>query len=106
MLDKEEYDKAMDILGKAPFKKLKKDPTNRNENRVNNRLKRLVDKKAIDKELYQQLRVPIAGLRPPIFYGAVKIHQPERPLRPIISAIGSGSYNPAKYDSRELAPYV
>ena len=41
ILDKEEYDRtAMDILQKAPFKKLQKDPTRRNENRVNDRLRR------------------------------------------------------------------
>ena len=107
ILDKEEYDrKAMDILQKAPFKKLQKDPTRRNENRVNDRLRRLLSKGAIDKNTFQQLRVSVNGSRPPLFYGCVKIHKPERPLRPIVSAVGSATYDLAKFVSRTLAPYV
>ena len=107
ILDKEEYEqKAMDILTKPPFKKLNRDPTKRNENRVNNGLKRLLNKKAIDTGTYNRLRVSMNGSRPPLFYGSVKIHKPDRPLRPIVSAIGSSTYNLSKYVSNILADYV
>ena len=96
----------MDILENKPFKKIKKDPTSRNENRVNDRLKRLANKGAIDKDTYQQLRVSKEGSRLPKFYGSVKIHKQDLPLRPIVSTVGSAPYDVAKYVSKQLAPYV
>ena len=107
ILDKDEYEqKAMEILAKPPFRKLKRDPTKRNESRVNDGLKRLLNRKAIDKATYNSLRVSLNGSRPPLFYGSVKIHKPDRPLRPIVSATGSSTYNLSKHVGNILADYV
>ena len=107
ILDTEVYEeKAFQLLKNPPFREVQKDPTRRNETRVNNCLKRLLDRKAITKTTYDQLRVPVSGSRPPLFYGTVKIHKPDAPLRPIVSAVGSATYNMAKFISKHLNPYV
>ena len=107
VIDTDEYErKAEDILGKPPFKKIARNPTRRNEKRVNDGLKRLLDKSAIDKETYNSLRVSTAGTQPPCFYGTVKIHKPDKPLRPIVSAIGSATYSLSRFVSRILTPYT
>ena len=42
----------------------------------------------------------------PRFYGRVKIHKDSKPLRPVISALGSATYGPSKYLAGVLAPLV
>ena len=43
VMDVADYEeKAMEVIGKEPFKVLTKNPTKRNEKRVNDKLKRLV----------------------------------------------------------------
>ena len=107
VLDKVEYDqKALKLLAEPPFRKIRKDPTKRNESRVNDGLKRLLHQKEIDQATHDHLRVSLNGSRPPLFYGTVKIHKPDRPLRPIVSAVGSATYQLSKYVSNILAHYV
>ena len=107
LLDTSDYEKkAGDILGQPPFKEVKKNPTSRNEKRVNDCLKRLLEKKAISKATFNQLHVPLNGTRPPMFYGSIKLHKEGYPLRPIVSATGSATYHMAKFVSRLLTPYV
>ena len=60
---------------------MREGPTRQNESRVNNCLKRLLDRKAIDGKTYNLLRAPINGSRAPLFYGTVKIHKPDNPLK-------------------------
>ena len=43
---------------------------------------------------------------PPRLYGLPKVHKEGTPLRPIVSAIGSPTYNLAKYLTGILSPYV
>ena len=59
-----------------------------------NRLLRSI-KNTIGESIYNQLR--ISGSRPGTLYGLPKIHKPNNPLRPIISSIGTFSYNLAKF---------
>lgn len=107
VLDTSDYvEKAHALLNNAPFKRIAGNPTNRNERRVNDVLNRLAEKSKIDKTLQKALRVPINGTRPPLFYGSVKTHKDNFPLRPIVSAIGSATYNLSKYVSDLLTPYV
>ena len=107
ILDTDEYErKAQDLLGNHPFRKVSRNPTRRNEKRVNDGLKRLVDKGAVDKETYDKLCVPGCGSQPPRFYGLVKVHKPDRPLRPVVSAVGSATYKLSKYINRILTPYT
>ena len=55
-------------------------------------------------ELYRRLYPTGAGS--PKFYGLPKIHKPGIPLRPIISSIGTVTYNTAKELARILKPLV
>ena len=41
-----------------------------------------------------------------MFYGAVKVHKPDFPLRPIVSAIGSATYSVSKLVTSILATYA
>ena len=52
------------------------------------------------------LKVPNKGTRPPLFYGAVKIHKPGYPLRPIVSATCSATFKVSKYVSKILTAYA
>ena len=107
ILDTEEYEqKAKELLGKPPFQEVSRNPTTRNEKRVNDGLKRLLNKGSIDKDTFDQLRVSTNGTQPPRFYGTVKVHKPQKPLRPIVSSIGSATYKLSKYVSRILTPYA
>ena len=42
--------------------------------------------------------------KPPRFYGLPKIHKPNTPLRPIVSAIGSPTYSLAKFVTTIISP--
>ena len=107
VLDTADYEsKAADLLNALPFKRLKKDPTLCNEKRVNDTVKALAHKKAIPAEIARELKVSVNGTRPPLFYGSVKLHKANAPLRPIVSTIGSATYNVDKLISRILSPYV
>ena len=53
-----------------------------------------------------RLKASVNGSRPPLFYGSVKIHKPDRPPRPILSAIGSATYNLSQYAGNILRPDV
>ena len=107
VLDTVDYEKkAMAILDHSPFRQLQKDPTSRIETRVNNTLKKLLQRGEIDKETHALLRVPADGSRSPLFYGSVKLHKPENPIRPIVSAVGSATYQLAKFVSKRLRCYA
>ena len=60
----------------------------------------------VGKELHASLGVSANGTKPPLFYGSVKVHKDDYPLRPIVSMIGTATYHMSKYISRILTPYV
>ena len=107
ILNAEDYEKrASDILDHPPFKLMKHDPTQRTEKRVNETLKKMVDTGNINKETARSLKVSPSGTRTPLFYGTVKTHKINHPLRPIVSSIGSPTYNIPKFVNSVLSPYV
>ena len=53
-----------------------------------------------------RLKVPAKGTTAPLFYGTVKVHKVNSPLRPIVSTIGSATYNVSKLLSDILRPYA
>ena len=69
------------------------------ESRVTDVLKNLRDKKEISIEQYKDLSR--SGSRPGIMYGLAKVHKIVRDglpsFRPILSAIGTPTYKPAKF---------
>ncbi|XP_046395746.1 uncharacterized protein LOC124163008 [Ischnura elegans] len=58
----------------------------------------------LPEETIRNLRQPAPA--PPRLYGLPKIHKDGIPLRPIVNAIGSPTYNLAKYLTGVLSPYV
>ena len=107
VMSTDEYEKkAHDLLDKDPFQKGKKDQTQRIEQRVNDTIKRLAKKKEEGSEQLLSLCVPNKGTRPPLFYGAVKVHKPNFPLRPIVSSIGSATYKVSRFISGILTEYT
>ena len=107
ILDSVEYEeKAANILDHPPFQRLEKDPTTKTEKRINDKLKQLVKQKKIGQPTANHLRVSEKGTRPPLFYGSAKIHKPNVPLRPIVSTVGSATYNLSRFVSNLLKPYA
>ena len=81
VLDKADYEeKALDSLTRHPFKAIQKDPTTRNENRVNDLLRSLLKKGAINEYTQVKLRVSAKSSRTPMFYDRIKLHKPGYPL--------------------------
>ena len=82
--------------------KLSKDPTTSIESKVTRALKKC------EKEGYitriQRLRLQPQCSTPPQLYGLPKIHKKDTPLRPIVSATGSPTYNLAKLLAKILTP--
>ena len=76
------------------------------EKRITSELKLLKDKEIIDKSTYKIIK-PV-GSRPGILYGLGKINKETRngipPFRPILSAIGTPTYNLAKFLLKFLTP--
>ena len=88
---------------KTKFKLLTSDlikSTLNQENKLRNFLKELKSENAITDELYKKLCR--TGSRPGVLYGLPKVQKVNLPLRPILSALGTHSYNLAKY----LASYL
>ena len=90
VMDAEEYEeKALNLIGKPPFKKLTRDLTKSNEKRVNDELKRLMKGGRTSRKTFTALKLQGGESRPLLFYGKVKLHKEGTPLRPIVSNIGS-----------------
>ena len=73
---------------------------------ITSELKLLKDKKIIDKSTYKSIK--LVGSRPGILYGLGKVHKENRngipPFRPILSAIGTSTFNLAKFLLKILTP--
>ena len=106
VMDADEYErKALDLIGKQPFKQLCRDPTRNNDKRVNDVLKRLNKEGRLSKKTLAALKSQVGESRSPLFYGKVKLHKEGAPLRPIVSSVGSCTYKVAKGIAKILAPY-
>ena len=100
-------DKCLGLLQTNQFMKLNNDPTKSIEGKIQ-RILRKVNNRLSSKEYYQLYPT---GSCPGKFYGTAKIHKlppngfiDNLPRRPIISTIGSASYQPAKYLAKLLYP--
>ena len=105
VLDKEGYiKKAEDLLEDNTYKKLAEDPTTKQKNKLISILRNIKAEGGLKEEMYKRLYPTGAGS--PKFYGLPKIHKDGIPLRPIISTIGTVTYNTAKELARILKPLV
>ena len=72
------------------------------EKKLNDMLRELWVAGEMNKTGYDRLRATYSAT--PQLYGLPKIHKPEVPLRPIVSSIGSPTYNLAKFLTHIVSP--
>ena len=100
-----DYDKkALDVIGKKLFERVSKDPTRKVEDGINKLTYGLFQAGKIKKPLYDELCAPSNPL--PRFYGRAKVHKVGCPVRPVISAVGTATYNVSSHIAKILAPLV
>ena len=106
VLTKEQYrSKVEDLLEDGEtYEELQGDPTLSYTRKVRGALKSIETKGNLTRGQYLQL-YPSDPL-PPLFYGLPKVHKPDVPLRPIVSMVGSVTYDIAKHLAPILAPLV
>ncbi|XP_072048444.1 uncharacterized protein [Amphiura filiformis] len=107
ILDTTEYhQKCEALLGDTnTYKKLgKRDPTSRYKKNLVSVLQDIENEGAINRVEYRKL-YPTAE-NSPKFYGLPKVHKLNTPLRPIVSCIGSITYNCFKLVADILSPLV
>ncbi|MEL7079592.1 MAG: reverse transcriptase domain-containing protein [Cyanobacteria bacterium J06582_2] len=108
ILDKADYIGKMEHIlnDRSKFRELlSEDPllhTLNMENKVNFRIRKLKKDGLLSEELASSLMA--SGTQPGIMYGTPKIHKTGLPLRPILSAINTCSYNLSKYLVNKLSP--
>ena len=90
------------MLETSTYQQLGKDPTATQESRLSRKLKKLEKSGEITGNLYHHLRP--TGSQPPRIYGLPKIHNPKVPLRPIVSCIGSPSYQLSRHITSLISP--
>ncbi|KAG8237323.1 hypothetical protein J437_LFUL014488, partial [Ladona fulva] len=101
LLTREEYkEKLLHILEDSAYRLINRDPTDS----IMRKTSSLIRQSGLPEETIRKIR-PEAGI-PPRLYGLPKIHKDGVPLRPIVSAINSPTYNLAKYLASLLSPLV
>ena len=105
VMNTEDYKKKVEeLLNQNTYRALTSDPTMRLKNKMIGILKSIKAKGGMSEELYKRLYPTGAGS--PKFYGFPKIHKPGMPLRPIVSSIGTVTYQTSKEVARILKPLV
>ena len=106
IMKKEEYREKCGMLleDRKTYQKLKSDPTAKYKKQFIAALKVLKERNVIPPALHKRL-YPTTD-QPPRFYGLPKVHKQNMPLRPIVSSIGTISYECARYLADVLSPLV
>ena len=105
VMDRDDYNtKAEELLHQPTYRPIPNDPTNKMKNKLITLLKKIKTEGGLNETTYKRLYPTGAGS--PKFYGLPKVHKQGIPLRPIVSSIGSATYNTAKELSRILKPLV
>jgi hypothetical protein len=99
ILDKDDYHNKLTTLlaDTSTHKVLKRNPTGGTERKLNQFIFKLYQEEKIKQQQYYNLRSTDGTI--PRLYGLPKIHKETVPLRPIVSFIGSPTYNLAKFIS-------
>ena len=105
VMDREEYiQKSEELLSQSTYKTIPTDPTTKFKNKLISLLKTIKAEGGINETIYRRLYSIGAGS--PKFYGLPKVHKEGMALRPIISSIGSVTYETAQELPRILKPLV
>ena len=86
------------------YKKLKGDPTAKILKKIGTIVDGWRENKYIEPRIHRKLKV--SSCNPPRLYGLPKIHKPDRPMRPVVSTIGSATYSIAQYLSEIIGKIV
>ena len=111
VMDKNSYiDKCMALLQDSNVYQPCRDLTSQIHRQVQATLHKLKGKYGKEhqwvQQQYNQL-LPTGNSSPPVrFYGLPKIHKANCPIRPIVSACGTSTYNLAKYLTKILKVYI
>ena len=108
ILNRKDYiHKCLGILNTNQFRKLETDPTKTLERKIQRTLRKI--KHTFTENDYKKLYP--TGSRPGLFYGTPKVHKlkdkdglKELTMRPIISNIGTATYETAKYLNKLFTP--
>ena len=104
VMNKTDYiNKSEELLNTSTYKRIPKDPTNRQKARLINILKKIKSEGGLSGDSYKKMYP--TGAVSPKYYGLPKIHKAGTPLRPIISSIGTATYNIAKELAKILNPW-
>ncbi|XP_062710541.1 uncharacterized protein LOC134288748 [Aedes albopictus] len=97
ILDAEEYHSKMQSLleDESTYKKLPSNPTNKILRKINGIIDMWHRSGYIDFRIQRKLKE--SSCNPPRIYGLPKTHKENRPMRPVVSTIGSATYKIARY---------
>ena len=103
IMNRTDYINKMNTIVNDPstFKQIHDDPTIKQEDKLNRKLRQLKQSGFITEEEYQYCRP--TGSQPARIYGLPKVHKDGLPLRPILSASGTFNYKLAKLLVRRLS---
>ncbi|XP_062704716.1 uncharacterized protein LOC134287025 isoform X2 [Aedes albopictus] len=106
ILSAEEYETKMEemLQDATTYQKINYDPTARVSRKIKSILDGWKDSKYIDAKTHRKLN--ISDCNPPRIYGLPKTHKQGRPLRPVVSTIGSTTYRLAQFLSNILGKIV
>ena len=105
IMNTEDYKKkAEDLLKDHTYRSITSDPIMKLKNQLITLLKSIKAKGEMKEEVYKRLYSTGAGS--PKFYGLPKIHKVGMPLRPIVSSIGTVTYETSKELAKILKPLV
>ncbi|XP_055584728.1 uncharacterized protein LOC129737591 [Uranotaenia lowii] len=97
ILSAQEYRQKMSLLvsDATTYQQMNCDPTSK----ILKQLNTIVEKWHQDQHIdyFTKTKLQTFHCHPPRIYGLPKIHKPERPLRPVVSTIGSATYSVARY---------
>ena len=106
VMNKKEYEEKCQRLleDSKTYQKLKGDPTQKFKKELVSVLKDLKERGVTPPALHKKLYPTVD--QPPRFYGLPKVHKKAMPLRPIVSSIGTITYQCARYLADVLSPLV
>lgn len=104
VMNRSEYHQKMSSLvnDEQTYKKLDRDPSQKLQRKLNNKLFTLHKANIFKRPLYSKLRCSVA--QAPKLYGLPKIHKENIPMRPIVSFCSSPTYELSKYLANILKP--
>ncbi|XP_062704445.1 uncharacterized protein LOC134286788 [Aedes albopictus] len=86
------------------YEKLRRDPSNKVLKNINTVADGWLERKYIGKSEHRKIKM--SSSNPPRIYGLPKVHKEGRPLRPVVSTVGSATYNMAQFLSNILGNIV